>query len=68
MDSNVLLMGGSRRPTMLARITVMKDALASDRIFPALSRPRSAVRSPISWTTGPGGQPYYFNIYTSEPT
>ena len=30
--------------------------------------PRSAVRSQISWTTGPGGQPYYFNVYTSEST
>ena len=30
--------------------------------------PRSAVLSQTSWTTGPGGQPYYFNVYTSEST
>ena len=32
------------------------------------SHSRSTVRSPTLRNTGPGGQPYYFNVYTSEST
>jgi len=30
--------------------------------------PGYVIRSRTPWTSGPGGQPYYFNIYTSEST